>query len=198
MTGIANIIVSIAWVVMILYWLISAFSAKKNILRSKSWAKSFWVRILFVVAVVWVFQVSGLWESMKGSGAYPGGAGLVPGVAWLVPLGAALTLAGIAFAIWARVHLGRNWSGVPSIKKDHELVTSGPYRFVRHPIYTGIIAALLGTAFVDGLPWLVAFVIFGIVFVMRIPVEEKFMMQFFPDQYPEYRKRTKALVPFVY
>lgn len=196
---IADTIVSIAWVIIIFYWLISAFSAKKNIQSSGQWGKSFWLRILLIVAVVWGFQVTGLWSDMRGNGAYPGGTGLIPGAGlWLVWSGVALTLVGILFAIWARVHLGRNWSGVPSIKQDHELVTSGPYRLVRHPIYTGMITALLGTAFVDGLPWLAAFVIFGVIFIMRIPVEERFMVQLFPDQYPEYKKHTKALVPFIY
>lgn len=195
----ADTIVSIAWIVIILYWIVSAFGVKKNVQRSGSWAKSFWIRILLIIAVLWLFQLTGWWKTTRGNGIYPGGAGLVPAAgSWLIMLGVVLVLAGIAFAIWARVHLGRNWSGTPSIKKDHELVTSGPYRFVRHPIYTGMITALLGTAFVDGIVWLVAFIIFGIVFIMRIPVEERFMTQLFPDQYPEYKKRTKALVPFVY
>ncbi len=197
MTKIADAIVSIAWIAIILYWMVSAFGAKKNMARSDSWKRWFLIRTLFLIAIIWGFQMTGLWASIRSKGIYPGGAALIPGMQWLVALGVVLTLAGIMFAIWARVHLGRNWSGTPSIKEGHELVTSGPYRFVRHPIYTGVITALLGTAFVDGLFWLVVFAAAAIVFAARIPVEERFMAQLFPDQYPEYKKHTKALVPFI-
>ena len=113
-------------------------------------------------------------------------------------IGVILCAAGIAIAIWARVYLGRNWSGTPSIKEGHELVTSGPYRFVRHPIYTGMILAFLGSALVAGIIWSVVFLFFTINFLYRIPVEERYMTQLFPDQYPEYKKKTRALVPFIW
>ncbi len=113
-------------------------------------------------------------------------------------LGAVLCVAGIAFAIWARWHLGRNWSATPSIKEGHELVASGPYRFVRHPIYTGIILALLGSALTNSVIWVAFFIIFTINFIARIPIEERYMLQLFPGEYPEYKKRTKALIPFVW
>lgn len=113
-------------------------------------------------------------------------------------LGVILCVLGLAFAIWARRDLGRNWSGTPSMKEDHELVTSGPYRFVRHPIYTGMILALFGSVLASGIIWLVIFIIFCINFLYQLPVEEKYMMQLFPNEYPEYKKRTKALIPFVW
>src|SRR6202035_555424 len=69
----------------------------------------------------------------------------IPEVPWLMWTGAALTLAGLLFAIWARLYLGKNWSGLVQVKHDHELIRSGPYRFVRHPIYSGILLALVGT-----------------------------------------------------
>src|SRR6185437_13420947 len=133
----------------------------------------------------------------KAAGAIPVGIPLGGSLVTAI-LGLVFVAAGIAFAIWARIHLGRNWSGTPSIKKDHELVTSGPYRFVRHPIYTGIILALIGNVLVAGLPWIAALILFGVIFLFRIPKEEGYMMQLFPDQYPEYRKHSKALIPFVW
>jgi len=111
--------------------------------------------------------------------------------------GVILCAAGIAFAIWARVHLGRNW-GVPmSLREGHELITSGPYRFVRHPIYTGILLAALGSGLTAGTWWFVAFTLFFAYFSYSAKIEEREMLRQFPDQYPEYKRRTRGMiVPF--
>ncbi len=84
------------------------------------------------------------------------------------------------------------------MKIDHELVTSGPYQYVRHPIYTGVLTALFGSGLVNGPFWMVVFVTGALVFAWRIRLEESYMMELFPDQYPEYRARTKALIPAVW
>lgn len=101
-------------------------------------------------------------------------------------------------AIWARAYLGKNWSDQPSTKVGHELVTSGPYHLVRHPIYTGVLLALVGTALATGLAGLAAFVCAGLIFIYGITVEEQILAQTFPEEYAGYRKRTKALIPFVF
>ena len=110
-----------------------------------------------------------------------------------------LTVLGCGFAIWARVTLGANWSGRVTVKEGHELVTRGPYRIARHPIYTGILLALVGTALAVG-EWrgIVAIVVIAMAFVLKISQEERMMMQTFPAAYPEYRQRVKALVPGVF
>ena len=105
---------------------------------------------------------------------------------------------GITLAIWARRHLGRNWGMPMSLKEEPELVTSGPYKYIRNPIYSGMLLALLGTGLVLGLPWLVAFVACSIYFIYSSKVEEKIMAEQFPQTYPEYKKRTKMLIPFVW
>jgi protein-S-isoprenylcysteine O-methyltransferase Ste14 len=87
---------------------------------------------------------------------------------------------------------------MPSVQENHELVTSGPYHFVRHPIYTGMLVALFGSALVGGTLWLLYFVAVCAMFVWRVGVEEKFMTETFPQKYPEYKKRTKALIPFMW
>jgi protein-S-isoprenylcysteine O-methyltransferase Ste14 len=114
-------------------------------------------------------------------------------------LGAALTAAGLGFACWARVHLGRNWSAVVTVKQDHELVQSGPYRLVRHPIYTGLLLAFLGTAIARG-EWLsllaVPLALFS--FMRKIRLEEQWMAEQFPHAYPDYRARVAALIPFLW
>jgi protein-S-isoprenylcysteine O-methyltransferase Ste14 len=112
-------------------------------------------------------------------------------------LGAVLFLCGIALAVWARICLGRNW-GMPMTRKDEpELVTAGPYGLVRHPIYSGILLAVLGTALATDIYWLVAFAVLGVYFIYSARVEERLMTSAFPATYPSYRAKTKMLIPFV-
>jgi protein-S-isoprenylcysteine O-methyltransferase Ste14 len=114
----------------------------------------------------------------------------------LAVAGFLLTLAGALFAAWARLTLGANWSGRPSVKAGHELVINGPYALVRHPIYTGLLLAAAGTALaVDKWRALLGFVILLVVFALKMGKEERLMMQTFPDSYPGYRQRVKALLP---
>lgn len=174
------------WIIFLLVWLFSALGAKKNI-RHNEWRRDAGIRILLIFVLIILIQVTpslGVWEYQFGYGTQI--------------VGVILCGLGIAFAIWARWHLGRNWSGTPSIKEGHELITSGPYRLVRHPIYTGMILALLGSALVAGIIWLVISVVFLVNFLYRIPIEEKYMMELFPDQYPEYQRKTKSLIPFLW
>lgn len=110
---------------------------------------------------------------------------------------AALTVIGVSLAIWARVHLGRNWSPRPAVKERHELVTTGPYAYVRHPIYTGLILMAFAVALTGSIWGICIFVVASLVFTLRIDKEEKIMLGLFPNEYPDYRKRTKALIPFI-
>ena len=113
-------------------------------------------------------------------------------------LGAALTLAGIAFAIWARVWIAGNWSSDVTLKRDHELITTGPYRWVRHPIYTGVLLAILGTALAVG-EWrgLLAVVLAGAAFWRKLGIEEAVMRRQFGAAYDRYAENVPALIPFV-
>ena len=112
-------------------------------------------------------------------------------------LGVILLFSGLGLAVWARVHLGRNW-GMPMTEKDEpELVTSGPYRHVRHPIYSGSLLAMLGTALATNLYWLIALVAVGAYFVYSARVEERLMSASFPAAYASYRAKSKMLIPFL-
>ncbi len=113
-------------------------------------------------------------------------------------IGVILCIAGMTFLVWARQHLGRNWSQTVAVKKGHELVTSGPYRYVRHPMYAGGLLACIGSALVCGGPWVFLLIILGALFLWRVGAEDKLMAQQFPNEYPDYKKRTKALIPFVW
>lgn len=104
---------------------------------------------------------------------------------------------GLLFAIWARRNLGENWGMPMTVKQSPELVTSGPYRFVRHPIYSGILLAMLGTAFATTLIGLFILAIVGTYFIYSALVEEKIMLAAFPKTYPAYKQKTKMIIPFI-
>lgn len=187
-------LITTPWLVFFLYWGISAIGIKRDIRKTGRWWNSFILRILFAVGVLtWIllFRRSVL-ERVFGQS---GGVFVSP----LSIFGIILCISGIALAIYARWHLGRNWSYRPAIKEGHELVTSGPYRVIRHPIYAGILTALLGTALTGMGIWLYFFLMCCLfVIVYRIRVEEQLMVHQFPEEYPGYRKKTKALIPFVW
>lgn len=114
-------------------------------------------------------------------------------------IGTILVLLGLLFAAWARIHLGGNWSGTVTVKKDHTLIRSGPYRFVRHPIYTGMLLALIGTALAVGAAYAyiaAALILLG--FVLKLLVEEARMHETFPIEYEDYCRHTARLIPGVF
>ena len=189
-------IILACWAVFILFWSVSAFNVKRDIDRDRNpWRRLAWLRIvIFVVIIIFLLNRTSLakltyyWGSFRSFHSN----------FTFALLGAILCVLGIALAVWARVHLGRNWSSHPNLKEDHELITSGPYQLVRHPIYTGISAAMLGTAFVFPAWRTLFFVAAFFIFIWRIKVEEDIMTKQVPNQYPEYKKRTWALVPWVW
>jgi protein-S-isoprenylcysteine O-methyltransferase Ste14 len=113
-------------------------------------------------------------------------------------LGAAMVAAGLGFAVWARWHLGSNWSGNVTLKQDHALIRTGPYRYVRHPIYSGMLLALLGTAVAIG-EWrgLVAVALAFVGLAYKSTVEEGRLREIFPE-YDDYRRQTAALIPMIF
>src|SRR6266496_6196782 len=123
---------------------------------------------------------------------------VIPHVDALAWIGVVLCIAGLAFCIWARFTLGRNWSGVVTLKGGHELITRGPYSLVRHPIYTGLLTMFIATVIVLG--HVAGIIALPLVFVsiwIKLRYEEKLMLQKFPDQYAVYQRRVKPLIPFI-
>ena len=123
--------------------------------------------------------------------------GSATGNPWLLGTGLAFFVLGLALAVWARVYLGRNWGMPMSQKAEPELVTTGPYGKVRHPIYSGIILGMVGTAIAVSPYWLIAVAIFGAYFLFSAVVEERNMAKLFPAAYPPYKRATKMLIPYV-
>jgi protein-S-isoprenylcysteine O-methyltransferase Ste14 len=168
-----------AWLVFWIYWLASASTSKGSVGGG-------WRTRLTGVSAVGVFLIAGV---LRG--------GLVVHSVILAAIGALLFACGIALAIWARLHLGRNWGMPMTQRAEPELVTSGPYRFVRHPIYTGLLTAMLGTALVNSLIGLIVVAVLVAYFYYCGTVEERNLSATFPQAYPEYRSRTKMLIPFL-
>jgi protein-S-isoprenylcysteine O-methyltransferase Ste14 len=177
-----RIAVGIAWGVFWAGWLLAAFGAKRSI--GGGWGR-LGPRALAAVAVALLIRATG------------GGGGLTVHSLALAVAGTVLFAAGIAVAVWARVILGRNW-GMPTTQRlEPELVTGGPYRLVRHPIYTGILLGVAGTALVTSLIALPIAVVLGVYFVWAASVEERNLTDVFPSAYPAYQARTRMLIPFL-
>ncbi|HZC66447.1 MAG TPA: isoprenylcysteine carboxylmethyltransferase family protein [Candidatus Dormibacteraeota bacterium] len=115
---------------------------------------------------------------------------------WTDWTGVALTALGVLLAVWARFFLGRNWSGSVTVKVGHELIRTGPYHFVRHPIYTGLLLAMLGTGMVRArVSSAIGFALLFVGFWMKMRIEESFMRKTFGGQHEDYARTTGALVP---
>lgn len=188
----AYLFLGIGWFIFWLYWIVSAAQSKKTIHNSR-WFRGIGIRVIIFILVIWFLGGTGLGQFLNVPGSYYFNNSVILDVVAII-----VWCAGIGLAVWARIYLGKNWGMPMSLKESPELVTAGPYRYVRNPIYSGVLLAMLATAFVGDLFWLIPFVFFGIYFIYASRVEEKIMTREFPDTYPAYKKRTKMLVPFVF
>jgi protein-S-isoprenylcysteine O-methyltransferase Ste14 len=184
-------LIAALWLVFVAYWSVMAMGAKRTI-RAHFWVREIGLRLGAIVLVVLALRIPGVRLALQDARAHAAGSSPLMGLGGVV-----LCALGIAFAIFARVHLGRNWGMPMTLKENPELVTSGPYAYVRHPIYTGILIAALGSAIGTSPFWLIPLALLGFYFVYSARREEKLMMEQFPKQYPQYMSRTKMLVPFV-
>ncbi len=184
-------VVLACWIVMGLYWAVSAIFAKKAVTK-RDWRIAILWRVVLIAAVI-VFVAS----DKSGAIAF---FDAVLSSAYASPIvGSILTVIGVIGALWSRTVLGRNWSGYATYKEGHELVTSGPYRIVRHPMYLSIILMLIGTiVYYGSLLILVALVGFTIMFVRRIHKEDAYMQQLFGKRFERYAQSTRALIPWVW
>jgi protein-S-isoprenylcysteine O-methyltransferase Ste14 len=182
--------VGLCWLIFLTYWFVSAIGVKKNI-RRRSWRWKTGVRILLIAVILAAARLPATKEFLEG-GPSPATIHSVEGIAGLI-----VCMTGFAVCVWARRHLGKNWGMPMSFKEGHELVTTGPYRYVRHPIYGGILLAFLGTALINGPLWMVVFAALAIYYGYSARTEENLMRRQFPEQYKRYKQRTKAIVPFV-
>lgn len=179
-----------AWALFAIVWLIAAFTAKRTLRR-----QSLQSRIgLLVIAVAEYYVL--FWVAKYFGFVYRR---FLPDQQKYLWIGLLMTVSGVAFAIWARAILGRNWSGTVTVKQDHELIRRGPYAIVRHPIYTGLIFAAVGTAIFDGeIRSMIVVVAILAALIPKMKLEERFMTEQFGSEYASYQQKTRALLPFVW
>ena len=178
-----ELIFAIGWAAFWIYWLVAAFSMKRGHVQ---WSRQLRVRAVILVLVILLSRVGAFGSGERNSNPLLAGLGLL------------LFALGLGFAIWARLHIGRNWGTPMSQKDDPELVTGGPYRLVRHPIYSGILLAGVGTAVALNWLWLSAVLLAGIYFIYSAIAEERYLIEQFPETYPAYKHSSKMLVPFIF
>jgi protein-S-isoprenylcysteine O-methyltransferase Ste14 len=180
---------AVLWLAWLAYWIVAARNVKA-VRRRESFGTRFGhVALSALAAALLAFPDRQLpWLDQR----------FLPRAMVAYWLGLIMLAAGIAFAVWARNTLGRNWSGTVTVKQDHELIRAGPYRLVRHPIYTGLLLAILGTAVAFG-EWrgLLAFGLIAGSLLLKLRIEERFMSESFPNEYPRYRAEVPALIPCI-
>ena len=178
-----ELIFAVGWAAFWVYWFVAAFSMKRG---RRPWRREIRIRIVLVALILLLARFG----VFRGNGIHT--------EPWRIAVGLVLFAAGLAFAVWARIRIGRNWGTPMAEKEEPELVTSGPYRLVRHPIYTGILTAGLGTAVAFGWIWVLLVAVTGAYFVYSATVEERYLTEQFPDTYAAYKRSTKMLVPYMF
>jgi protein-S-isoprenylcysteine O-methyltransferase Ste14 len=183
-------IITACWILFSVIWLLAAAATKRSIYHENGVR-----RLRYLIPLVLAF----LLLTKRYRLPYPLNVRVIPATWTAEWMAAILCLAGLAFCLWARATLGRNWSGTITFKEGHELIERGPYRFVRHPIYTGLLAMFLATSIAFGhLGGLVAVILAFASFWIKWSEEEKLMRQHFPEQYRSYEQRVKRIIPFVF
>lgn len=180
-------ICSYLWLAFFALWIVAGLRTKRAVERV-DWANRIYYNIPVVLGcyLMFGFYYDVDWLQYR----------IIPKTLAVEVAAIVVTLAGMAFAIWARVYLGSNWSSVPTIKEKHQLIRGGPYRLVRHPIYTGILLGMVGTFLANGkVRGALAVVLLWIAWTIKSRMEEQFMVRTFGSEYEEYRRTTGALVP---
>ncbi|MBO0729722.1 MAG: isoprenylcysteine carboxylmethyltransferase family protein [Acidimicrobiaceae bacterium] len=180
---VADGVIVAGWVAFWIYWLAAAGGVKASRPRSSRFAGLRLVAIVLAVVLV---------------RSHPFGSRGTTNDPWREAIGLALFAAGLGVAIWARRYLGRNWGMPMSQKVDPELITTGPYHRVRHPIYSGLLLAMIGTTIALSLYVLVVVAAIGLYFVYSAFMEERYMASRFPETYPAYKQSTRMLIPFIF
>ena len=175
------------WLAWALYWAAAARGVKQAARREPLWSRAAHIGPLLAAAAL-LCAPRLPWALLHERLPFARDA-----AAWL---GAVIASLGLALTVWARVHLGRNWSGTVTVKQGHELVRTGPYAWVRHPIYTGLLLMLLGTALALG-EWrgVLALLIAFAALWRKLKLEERWMRETFGEAYDDYRRGVKALLP---
>ena len=189
MNPLAKIIISACWGVFVVVWVLAAIFTKRTVYHQSGAQR---LRYLIPIVLGWFLIFRGY---RLGS---PFNVHIIPETDAILVAAAILCLCGLGFCLWARAVLGRNWSGTITLKENHELIVRGPYRLVRHPIYTGLLAMLIATAMEQGhIAGMIGLALTFISFWIKLNNEEELMRAQFPDQYAAYQERVKRIIPFI-
>jgi protein-S-isoprenylcysteine O-methyltransferase Ste14 len=183
-------IIGALWLVFLAYWVIAAIGVKRNI-AATPWWKYAAFRLAIAALIIVAMSIPAVRRALRLAHPHFEHDPL------LGAIGVLLVALGVGLAIFARIYIGRNWGTPMSRKQDPELVTGGPYAVIRHPIYSGIILATLGTMIGLSIVWVVPLIVLIPYFIYSARAEEEFMCQQFGEAYRAYMRRTKMLVPFV-
>ena len=182
-------IISACWILFAVIWLVAAFATKKSVYRESRLQR---LRYMIPLLLGWFLLAKGHRLSD------PLNHRVIPHLEALAWIGAGLCIAGLIFCVCARFTLGRNWSGVVTLKGGHQLITSGPYALVRHPIYTGLLTMFVATVIVLGhVAGIIAMPFVIVSFWIKLRYEEKLMLKKFPVEYAAYQQRVKRIIPFI-
>ena len=177
-----------AWLLFSAFWLIAAFRSKPAS-RTEGWPQRVSHILFMAVGFVLLYDSAPSYLDVLNRS-------FIPDQRWIGWLGAWLTLAGVLFAIWARITIGKEWSGEVQIKQGHQLIGSGPYAHIRHPIYTGLLIAVSGTALAVGqYRGLLGVLVIYIGFARKAKKEESFLAAQFGPAFDEHRRRTGFFLP---
>jgi protein-S-isoprenylcysteine O-methyltransferase Ste14 len=176
------------WLLFVVYWAVAAVGAKRST-SGRLWRGGIGLRLVLILLIAAVLRSPSLREFLAETQRSASHSSLL---GWT---GVGLCVLGFGLAISARWHLGRNWGMPMSRREQPELVTSGPYAHLRHPIYTGLILAMIGSAIGVNISWALVIVPVGAYFIFSARREEALMLQLFPEQYAAYMARTGMLAP---
>ncbi|MGH7740621.1 MAG: methyltransferase family protein [Candidatus Eiseniibacteriota bacterium] len=184
------------WLVLGIYWEVAARSASAPKSSESGASRAFHVLMANGAVIISFWPFTGWPNATWSYFEFPR---VLPALGWQPPLGLAISAVCLLLALWARHALGRNWSGAVTVKRDHQLVHSGPYRWIRHPIYAGAIGMHIGTALISGrLQGPLAIVLIVLAYVRKTRMEERVLGEVFGDSYAEYKRESWALVPWVF
>ena len=182
-------IIGSCWGLFAVVWLLAAIFTKRTVYR-ESGAQRLRYVIPLVIGCYFLFRGYRL--------PYPFNARIIPNTDAMIVAAAILCICGLGFSFWGRAVLGRNWSGTVTLKENHELIVRGPYRLVRHPIYTGLLAMVIATVIQQGhIAGVIGLIVIFVSLWIKLSNEEKVMLEQFPHQYAAYERRVKRLIPFV-
>jgi protein-S-isoprenylcysteine O-methyltransferase Ste14 len=185
-------LIFLLWLTLVTYWVSAARGVKRSIGNRWLWWREIAIRLgLFAVVVVTV-RIAAAAHALPSARGYALNTSPLMGL-----IGFVFAALGIGLAILARSYLGRNWGMPMSRKENRELVVSGPYAFVRHPIYGGMLLAMLGSAVGQSVFWVLPLIVYGPYFILSARREERHLVEEFGDDYRAYMKRTKMLLPLV-